>query len=34
MYFPKTNWPDFRRKELEEAVAEFGRRQRRYGAIG
>jgi undecaprenyl diphosphate synthase len=34
MYFPKTNWPDFKRKELEEAIAEFGRRQRRYGAIG
>jgi undecaprenyl diphosphate synthase len=24
-------WPDFRKKDLEEAIAEFGKRDRRYG---
>jgi undecaprenyl diphosphate synthase len=31
--FPDTYWPDFRREHLAEAVAEFGRRHRRYGGV-
>lgn len=30
-YFPKTFFPDFDGQELEKAVAEFGRRKRRFG---
>jgi undecaprenyl diphosphate synthase len=26
-------WPDFGREALETAIAEFGRRERRYGAV-
>ena len=33
LYFPKVHWPDFREKELEEAVIAFQKRDRRYGAI-
>ncbi len=33
LYFPKTHWPDFREKELEEAIIEFQSRDRRFGAI-
>ncbi len=31
-YFTKTLWPDFRKKELLEAIKEFSARQRRFGA--
>jgi undecaprenyl diphosphate synthase len=31
--FPDIYWPDFRREHLREAVAEFGRRERRYGRV-
>jgi undecaprenyl diphosphate synthase len=33
MYVTGTLWPDFKRDDLLEAVAEFGRRQRRYGGV-
>lgn len=31
-YFTKTLWPDFREKELLEAIKDFSNRQRRFGA--
>ena len=31
-YFTKTLWPDFREKELLEAIKDFAARQRRFGA--
>ena len=31
LYFTPVNWPDFRRGNLEEAVGEFARRERRFG---
>ena len=33
MYVTPTLWPDFTRKDLFEAVEDFSRRQRRYGAV-
>ncbi len=33
MYVTQTLWPDFTRKDLFEAVEDFSRRQRRYGAV-
>jgi undecaprenyl diphosphate synthase len=33
MYVTQTLWPDFKREDLLEAVAEFNRRQRRYGGV-
>ena len=33
LYFTEKYWPDFRRPELEEAILEFQRRERRYGRI-
>ncbi|MFO7638645.1 MAG: polyprenyl diphosphate synthase [bacterium] len=33
LYFTETLWPDFHRAELEAAVAEYGRRQRRFGRV-
>jgi undecaprenyl diphosphate synthase len=32
LVFVDTLWPDFGRSDLEEAIREFGRRERRYGA--
>ena len=32
LVFTKTLWPDFGRAELEEAIADYGGRERRYGA--
>jgi undecaprenyl diphosphate synthase len=32
LVFTKTLWPDFGRADLEEAVADYGGRERRYGA--
>jgi undecaprenyl diphosphate synthase len=34
LYVTPKLWPDFRKKDLFEAVEEFGRRQRRYGGVG
>lgn len=31
LYFTKVYWPDFSKKDLDEAIAEFQNRQRRYG---
>jgi len=31
LYFSKTLWPDFTEKDFEEALADFTRRQRRFG---
>jgi undecaprenyl diphosphate synthase len=33
LYFTDTLWPDFRRPELLTAIAEYGRRQRRFGRL-
>jgi len=33
LYFPKVNWPDFREKDLEEAIIAYQNRDRRYGGI-
>ncbi|MGB9742527.1 MAG: isoprenyl transferase [candidate division WOR-3 bacterium] len=33
LYFTETLWPDFRRNQLLEAIADFSRRQRRFGRI-
>jgi len=34
MYFTPTLWPEFRRKEYIEAIKEYQRRERRFGATG
>ena len=34
LYFTDTLWPDFGRKELEEALSNYKDRERRYGSIG
>jgi undecaprenyl diphosphate synthase len=34
LVFIDTLWPDFSRRDLEEAIHEFHRRERRYGATG
>ena len=33
MYITPKLWPEFTKKDLLAAVEEFGRRQRRYGAV-
>lgn len=33
LYFPKVYWPDFRKKDLEEAIAEYKKRIRRFGGV-
>jgi undecaprenyl diphosphate synthase len=33
MYFTKKFWPDFRKKDLEEAIEEYHKRHRKFGAI-
>jgi undecaprenyl diphosphate synthase len=33
IYVTQKLWPDFTKKDLREAVEEYGRRQRRYGAL-
>jgi undecaprenyl diphosphate synthase len=33
LYFPKKYWPDFRPRDLEEAIQEYQRRERRFGGI-
>jgi undecaprenyl diphosphate synthase len=34
LVFVDTLWPDFGKEHLEQAIAEFGRRERRYGGVG
>ena len=34
LIFIDTNWPDFTQQTLEDAISEFHRRERRYGAVG
>lgn len=34
LVFTETFWPDFSRRDLEDAISEFRRRDRRYGASG
>lgn len=34
MYVTETHWPDFRRPQLDEALAAFGSRERRFGKTG
>ena len=31
LHFPKVHWPDFDEKEFDKAIAEFNKRQRRFG---
>jgi undecaprenyl pyrophosphate synthase len=33
MYVTPKLWPDFTKKDLLDAVEDFGRRNRRYGAV-
>ncbi len=33
IYVTKKYWPDFRKADLREAVADYGKRQRRFGAV-
>jgi undecaprenyl diphosphate synthase len=33
LYFTKTLWPDFTENDLDEALSDFSRRQRRFGAV-
>jgi len=33
LYFTNTRWPDFRKKDLYEAIIDFQRRERRFGKI-
>jgi undecaprenyl diphosphate synthase len=32
-YFTDTLWPDFRKPQFREALAEYARRDRRYGKV-
>jgi undecaprenyl diphosphate synthase len=34
LYFTETRWPDFRKSNLYEAIADFQRRERRFGKTG
>lgn len=33
LYFPKKFWPDFKRRDLEEAIADYQTRERRFGGV-
>jgi len=33
LYFPKKYWPDFKQKDLEEAIQEYQKRERRFGKL-
>lgn len=33
LYFPKVYWPDFRKQDLEEAIAVYQKRVRRFGGL-
>jgi undecaprenyl diphosphate synthase len=32
-YFPTLCWPDFTPKDLQQAIEEYGRRERRFGGL-
>jgi undecaprenyl diphosphate synthase len=34
LYFTETRWPDFRKKDLIEAILDFQSRERRFGKTG
>jgi undecaprenyl diphosphate synthase len=34
LYFPKKHWPDFRKKDFEEAIEAYQKRERRFGGLG
>ncbi|MDP2938183.1 MAG: isoprenyl transferase [Candidatus Omnitrophota bacterium] len=34
LYFPKKYWPDFGKEDLEKAIEEYQKRERRFGDIG
>jgi undecaprenyl diphosphate synthase len=34
LYFTAVLWPDFSRGDIEEALSEYRRRQRRFGRVG
>jgi len=34
LVFVDTLWPDFTKRDLEDAIREFNQRDRRYGAVG
>ena len=34
LYFTPVLWPDFGRGDVEEALSEYRRRQRRFGRVG
>lgn len=34
LWFTEVLWPDFRKEHLEEAIEEYGRRTRKFGAVG
>jgi len=34
LVFVETHWPDFTKRDLEDAIREFHRRDRRFGAVG
>jgi undecaprenyl diphosphate synthase len=34
LYFPKKYWPEFKGKDLEEAIKVYQKRERRFGGIG
>lgn len=33
LYFPKKFWPDFKRKDIEEAIEAYQKRERRFGGV-
>ena len=33
LYFSKKLWPDFRKEDLDEAINEYARRERRFGSV-
>ena len=33
LYFTSTCWPDFGREDIDLALAEYGRRKRKFGAL-
>ncbi|MCK9604736.1 MAG: isoprenyl transferase [Candidatus Omnitrophica bacterium] len=33
LYFPEVYWPDFKRGDLEEAIEEYQKRERRFGGV-
>jgi len=33
LYFTAKNWPDFAENDIDAAIAEFGRRKRKFGGL-